>query len=615
MLKYWLNTKYANFVGEKSTMKNTISDYNDEPDQNSLQTNPVELARLQQRIAELEGENSRLRQYFSLPSEAFKATSPTKPPKSNEEIQAEHYRFYQILINSNAGIVVQTGPEHTFQFANPIYERLVGRGSERLLGVSVREAFPELEGQGLYELMDEVIRSGQPFTAKEMPVQLNRQDNNQEEVFFTFTYYPLLSLEGDVEGFFTYALDVTEEVKTRQALELERHRLKQLFEDTPAVISITRGPNHVIELANARYLQLVGRPASVIVGRPAIEVFPEVIAQGFIDLQDRIYQSGQPFVGQETRLLLDLSGKESGELTELFMNFVFQPIFAADGSGVEGIFAFWVDVTEQVKSRQEIERLSRLKDDFLASASHDLRTPITTIKGYIQLLERSIIKYQQTRTSRLEVDEGVRESEGRFLGNSLQLIATALNQVNRLNDLVDRLLDFSQIAEGRLRLQYSEQVDLLGLVVEVVSALSLTSTKHQILMQPLVEANIVVSCDAVRLEQVLNNLIGNAIKYSPNNTTITVGLEPAHQATDQNQAEVVIWVRDEGYGVSPDQQSRLFERFYRVENEQNSSKGGLGLGLYISAEIIKQHGGRLWVESKVGQGSTFYLALPVRRPL
>ena len=434
----------------------------------------LELANMKLRIAQLEAENARLKHYSSLLLKETVDASPTSTAvaKHIEELERQHYRFYQTLMNSDALMAIFRGPTFIAELSNPVYEKVTGRVLAQVTGKPIRDIFPELADQGLFEIMDEISQTGQPFITKEMLVRLDRQNNGQlEDVFFNFSYYPLFTIESAVDGFAVHA----------------------------------------------------------------------------------------------------------------------------------------IDVTEQVTFRQEIERLSHLKDEFLAVASHDLRTPVTSIKGYIQLLQRNLSRYQQAQLVHQDGIGETKSSEVAFLDNSLQLIAKVLNQVNRLNELINRLLDFSRITEGQLRLQYNQEVDLIKLVMEVVAALSLTSEKHYVLMQPVHSDSILVSCDVTRIEQVLNNLVSNAIKYSPDDTTITIGLELASQGQ-----EVLIWIKDEGYGISQEQQSHLFERFYQVRNEQNATKGGLGLGLYISAEIVKQHGGRIWVESKEGQGSTFYIALPVQ---
>lgn len=146
-----------------------------------------------------------------------------------------------------------------------------------------------------------------------------------------------------------------------------------------------------------------------------------------------------------------------------------------------------------------------------------------------------------------------------------------------------------------------------GLVQQVVEQQRVT-TDDNIIIAQLPKEVVAFPHDEARIVEVLSNLINNAIKYSPHGTTITVGVD-----SPPGNNEVVVWVRDQGYGIGLAQQKRLFEKFYRATDGQAEKVQGLGLGLYISCEIIKQHGGRMWVESEVGKGSTFYFSLPVKR--
>lgn len=534
------------------------------------------------------------------------AIEVTEEVKVTQALERERQRLREVFLNAPAAIGVVSGPDYIFELTNPPYLRLVGRQNS-IIGLSVLEALPEVREQGFIELLNNVRNTGKPFVGQEMPIQLDRNGNGKlEEAFLNFVYQPLFGSDGSgkVESIFAHVVDVTEQVRARQTIELQRQRLQELFMNAPAGIAVLRGPNHIFELANPPYMQLAGRQSSII-GLTVAQALPEVVAQGFIELLDGVYQTGKAFIAQELAIQLDRNG--DGKLEEIFLNFVYQPLFASDGSGkAEGIFVHVVEVTEQVKARQQIEQLSRLKDDFLAIASHDLRTPVTSIKGYLQLLQRNLTR-QQIQHSR-SADARAGESDTRLAENNLQVVTRVLTQVNRLNELINRLLDFSRIAEGQLNLQYTHNANLVELVLEVVTNLSMTTEQHQVLMQPPARDTIRLSYDEARLEQVLNNLIGNAIKYSPPDTTITVGVEAPHTG----QSEVIFWIRDEGYGIDPEQQIHLFERFYQIRNEHTEGKGGLGLGLYITAEIVKQHGGRIWVKSALEQGSTFYVALPTQ---
>lgn len=238
--------------------------------------------------------------------------------------------------------------------------------------------------------------------------------------------------------------------------------------------------------------------------------------------------------------------------------------------------------------------LDRLKDQFLSVASHELRTPLTSIKGFTQIFQRELRKREVAG----DIPVSLVERQHRLLDN-------ILHQSNRMGDLIDEMLDISRIQSGQLQLRYSDDVNVVQMVARIVEQQRDTTQDHSIVFD-VQQPEIIVTVDEGRLEQVLNNLISNAIKYSPAETSVEVGLEL------QDSNKVLLWVSDSGFGISPEHQAHIFERFYRARNTAATNVDGLGLGLYISYEIIAQHGGRMWVESKLDEGSIFYILLPQR---
>jgi PAS domain S-box-containing protein len=268
---------------------------------------------------------------------------------------------------------------------------------------------------------------------------------------------------------------------------------------------------------------------------------------------------------------------------------------------------------QMLQTRQELDYL---KDLFMSVASHELRNPLTVIKGYTEVVQNNLHNLQT------ELDDLPPEQLKR-LERSLRASAGSLHQLERMNGLIEKLLDFSRIQNNKLELNYSSQVDLVALVEEVVEQQAQIITNHPLSLQTGFEkGQVLVQVDKDRVEQVLINLISNAVKYSPSQTEVMVGLtyyrEAASIMVESNpEAEnstvqfALIWVQDQGDGIPLEEQAQLFERFYRAANSHTAGIEGLGLGLYISHEIVKQHGGQMWVESEPGQGSTFYFTLPL----
>ncbi len=238
--------------------------------------------------------------------------------------------------------------------------------------------------------------------------------------------------------------------------------------------------------------------------------------------------------------------------------------------------------TEQVDARRKVEDLSRLKDEFLSIASHELRTPVTSIKGYTQLAKTLI-----------------REND---LGTSEEYLDIALDQIDRMSRLILELLDVSRIETGRLEIR-RELIPWTTFVSDVVNR------HHSAVDDRRFQLNLAavpkrIAGDRDRLEQVLGNLMENAVKYSPDGGEILVSVE------DRGD-QLVTSVADHGIGIPSDELGLVFERFHRGRQVSSTNYGGLGLGLYITKQVVERHGGTISVESREGQGTTFSFSLPV----
>jgi signal transduction histidine kinase len=240
----------------------------------------------------------------------------------------------------------------------------------------------------------------------------------------------------------------------------------------------------------------------------------------------------------------------------------------------------------------ELEEVDRLKTQFLSMVSHELRTPLTAVSGFVQVARRRITRLGE------QPDGFDWRQEAARIGETLEL---AQRQSRRLARLVDELLDVSRLQLGRVELHQGE-VDIVEDVREVVERMKLLVSTHEFDFDSKVEAARVIA-DRDRIDQVFENLIGNAVKYSSPGGRISVTLR---QVGD----DVQIAIRDQGIGISRDELDRIFNLFYRSPDPRAGHVGGLGLGLYISRDIITRHGGRLWAESE-GTGSTFNVSLPL----
>jgi PAS domain S-box-containing protein len=240
----------------------------------------------------------------------------------------------------------------------------------------------------------------------------------------------------------------------------------------------------------------------------------------------------------------------------------------------ETCIGFVLDISDR-------KELDKRKDEFISMASHELKTPVTSLKGFLSLLQRSLATHGDEK--------------------ALHYLARMDAQVTKLTKLINDLLDLSKMQTGQL-VYREERFDLDALVQEIVENAQGTTQTHHLLLEGETQAEVFGDRD--RIGQVLINLLNNAIKYSPQADTVLVRV-----AKDQNKA--LVSVRDFGIGIAKEHQHKIFERFYQVTDPEEKTYPGLGIGLHITSEIVKRHGGQMWVESKKGEGATFHFTLPL----
>lgn len=242
-------------------------------------------------------------------------------------------------------------------------------------------------------------------------------------------------------------------------------------------------------------------------------------------------------------------------------------------------------VTQDVTALKEAERL---KDDFIGIAAHELRNPLAILKGYAQTL----------------IVQTARGNGPKLADWQIEALQSIDQSSLRLVELIDDLLDVTRLQAGRLEI-HPEPTNLIALAKRTISRLQVTTDKHSLSLHTSLE-HLVLNIDAQRIEQVLSNIISNAIKYSPDGGPIELSI-----TEDKRKHMALIRVVDHGIGIPVSQQAHVFGRFMRADNARLHGIGGTGLGLYISRELVERHGGRIWFESTETQGATFYTALPI----
>ncbi len=478
--------------------------------------------------------------------------------------------------------------------------RYVNRQMETLFGYS----FQELENQQLEILLPERFRAAhihhrERFAAapriRQMGVGLElyglRKDGTEVPVDISLS--PLCF--GDVFSVLGAIRDITERrslQESERAARAELELLQLILDELPISVSLIRGEQARLVLANRTALAIwgtqwhVGQPMQDFLTSNGLRLFS---IDGHSLSPTTIAPLRAVRQGETVREHQELIQRADGTTTSLLVNAValgqrlLRGVPAPNERSTSDSFNTAESIALVVhQDVTELMELERRKDEFIAMASHELRTPVTSIKTYVQWLRRRLIK---------QGDEA-----------SSAVLTKIDGELNGLTRLIGELLDITQMETGHLP-WHEETFDLNELVREVAEALEHTTERHQIKREG--QGSLPVYADRERICQVLANLLSNAIKYTPQGGTILV-------RQTKHKEGVTLSVQDSGIGIPHEKQTHLFERFYRVKDAEHENFPGLGLGLYLSAEIVKHHGGQIWVESEPGVGSTFFFTLPVR---
>lgn len=504
-------------------------------------------------------------------------------------LESERVQLAEMVEVAPFYIMVLRGPNLLVEAFNPRYARLLrerevkGRPLEIVFELFWEAGFP------IVRLAHEVY---QHDTARTTPRILTRIPTTNGEViesYFVYTLIPSHDAHGNVSGVIIYAVDETEQRIRAAEEELERFRL--IFDHAGIIaLALYDARTTALLMASPHYLNIIADAYNIdrnaIIGHKWQELTLLTSSEEAISLWDEVIESQTDLHLPEVHLRM-----APGEPTSIW-DYHLTPIMDVEQPDeIRFVLVFAIEITEQVQVRQEMEQLNRLRDDFLSMTSHELRTPLTTILGNSEFLKHNLQKYNDT------------DKDGKKLSaeQTLDILDKIIQQAARLNRLISEMLEITHMHSEDFRLKYRENVNIVKLTQQIVENQSQAS-KRAIRLDTNQES-IVATADDARVEQVLNNLIGNAIKYSPQDTPIELRLEKLDN-------KVIVAIADKGSGISEEAQQHIFERFYRAN--QKAQSDGLGLGLYITHELITKMGGHIWLESQVGQGSTFYFSLPLQ---
>jgi two-component system sensor histidine kinase VicK len=486
-----------------------------------------------------------------------------------------------ILSLSKDATAIYSTDSILINFANSAMLAFWAKGPE-IIGMPFEKAVPILKGQPFTNLLKEVWRSGKTYQANETPAKL-MIDGELQTRYFDFIYRAIKNPDGTMRCILHTATDVTLRVQARADLATSQanarqmqlfaqeseHRYGAIIDQAPVAIIVFRGERLKIDAVNPSMLEMLGKTPAI-VGSYLHDVLPELLGQPAYEMLKEVYHTGEPQYGSEVEVLLARNGVAESR----YFNFSYTPLI--ENGEVVGVLDTAMEVTKQVRAHKEIQQR---KDDFISIASHELKTPITSLSAALQLLDRM---KDNPKPDVLK-----------------QMISQANRSAGKITRLVEDLLNVTSIQAGRMQL-HKTRFKLGNLLDDCCTHVrALDKFEVKITGDP----NIEVMADEHRIEQVVINFVNNAIKYAPDSDSII--LDISHK--DQHAR---VGVSDNGPGIAQKDLSLLFDRFYR-SGPDTEHYSGLGLGLYISAEIIKKHGGLIGVDSKIGEGSTFWFTLPL----
>lgn len=494
-----------------------------------------------------------------------------------------HIDIYLLALNSaNSGIIItdNTQRDNPIIYCNKAFETITGYKHNEIIGHNCRFLQAQDRSQPERDEIKKNINAGE-----ECRVEIRNYQKNGKLFWNELFVSPVKNENGEVTNFIGVQNDITDRKKAEHELREEKasvekrihERTKQLQDNEIFLSSIIQTVRESLLVLDADYKVLSANSHFLNTFKVTSE---DTVGSLLFELGNHQWD-----IDQLRELLLKILPTNNPVI-----DFEVEHDFPHIGKKIMLLNAYRIEFEGQYKDRiliaiediTEKREMDRRKDDFLSIASHELKTPLTTIKGLVQLLQRMPPQGSSTK----------------YL-STLDKVGT---YVDRLNNLITELLDTSKIQSGNIEL-HNEPFDVNKTIRDTVENLSLATPDYRISLHD--ETEVLILGDELQISQVINNLISNAIKYSPGSDKVDVYVNKVGNF-------VKVSVTDFGMGISAPDKVKIFERFFRARDIQKKFPG-LGIGLYISHEIIANHKGTLWVESEIGKGSTFSFTLPIMK--
>lgn len=502
----------------------------------------------------------------------------------------ERENFYQVFEQAPVIVALLRGPRHLLQYCNPALQALFP--DRPLAGRYYADAMPEIVAHGLLPELDAVYATGRTFYGNELLMNATPPDGSLPYVrYYDFSYQPYRE-DDEIVGISIFAYDVTEQVQARRQREVQQQQLTEVFEQAPVAICLFRGTDYVLEIVNSLMLDILQRPLAQLLGRPFAQALPELAEQGLCEVLDEVRRSGEAYVVQERPLRL---AHHSSDAEIGYYNFVYEPLRDDEGQ-LTGIVCVATEETEQVQIRQQLSAANEQLllanqqltytnadlDNFIYTASHDLKAPISNIEALVTALREDLA---QPPSAQAEVPA---------------LLDLMQDSVERFKHTIDQLTDITKLQKAHASLLAPFRLADLVEAVRLDLAPELAAAGGTLTVE--VPANLTMVFAEKNLRSIIYNLLSNAFKYRHPARPLQVALRASTGST-----AVVLEVRDNGLGLTPTQQPRVFDMFERLHDHVEGS----GLGLYMVRKILDNAGGRVELDSESGVGSVFRVYLPV----
>ena len=488
----------------------------------------------------------------------------TEEVRIRKDIEFSENRFHNLIYSSPSAMGILHGEDLVITIANEAIIEIWGKGNT-IVGKKYFEALPELVEQGYKEVFNKVYKTGIPFSTIETPVKILQQGIMTLK-YYNFILFAQRNINDEINGVGIIASEVTSQAELNNKIKESEQHFRLMADLMPAKISNAKA-NGEVTYFNKQWLDFSGYSFEELKDFGYHKILhPDEIE----DFQDRLKHAATTGTVLEMEMrLMDKNGNYKWHLN------LAAPIIDDTGN-----IKMWIGVTTDINDQKEKEEE---KDSFISIASHELKTPLTTAKAYLQMLEFSL---------------DPKEEEANLFAKK------ASQSVNRLNELITELLDVSKIEFGKLNYT-NTTFSINDMIKSTVQNMQLTSPTHSLIITGRVNDEIIG--DKERLQQVVINLLSNAIKYSPGEEKVFINI-------GKENGNLKISIKDTGIGIAKQSLNKIFDKYHRIE-EHAAHFQGLGIGLFISYEIIQRHNGKLWAESEDGKGSTFYFTLPVNSVL